>query len=62
MPYLWDSNILRHYTAKHPALFDHLKRVPSHEILIPVVVYAEQLRGRVEALLKAEPAKLLQAQ
>lgn len=62
MAYLWDSNILRHYTAKHPALFDNLQRVPSHEILIPVIVYAEQLRGRIEGLLKAEPARLLLAQ
>lgn len=46
MAYLWDSNILRYYTAKHPALLDHLKRVPSHEVLIPIIVYAEQV-GRI---------------
>ena len=62
MAYLWDSNILRHYTSNHPALFEHLKRVPRQEVLIPVIVYAEQLRGRIEGLLKAEPAKLLLAQ
>lgn len=62
MAYLWDSNILRHYTAKHPTLFDNLKRVPSQEILILVIVYAEQLRGRIEGLLKAEPSRLLAAQ
>ena len=62
MAYLWDSNILRHYTANHPALFDHLNRVPAQEVLIPVIVYAEQLRGRIESLLKAEPARLLIAQ
>jgi predicted nucleic acid-binding protein len=62
MAYLWDSNILRYYSARHPQLHDNLSRVPKHEILIPLVVYAEQLRGRIEGLLKAEPHKLLLAQ
>ena len=62
MAYLWDSNIVRHYSSKHPLLFENLKRVPSSEILIPLIVYAEQLRGRIEGLLKAEPGKLLVAQ
>lgn len=62
MAYLWDSNILRSYSARHSVLYDNLKRVPSHEILIPIIVYAEQLRGRIEGLLKAEPQKLLLAQ
>ncbi len=62
MAYLWDSNILRHYSAKHPVLHENLKRVPISEILIPIVVYAEQLRGRIEGLLKAEPARFLLAQ
>lgn len=62
MAYLWDSNILRHYTAKHQALLGYLERIPSREILIPVIVYAEQLRGRIEGLLKAEPARMLIAQ
>ncbi len=62
MAYLWDSNILRGYSARQPALYDNLTRVPSHEILIPIIVYAEQLRGRIAGLLKAEPSKLLIAQ
>lgn len=62
MAYLWDSNILRHYSAQHPTLSENLKRVESHTILIPIVVYAEQLRGRIESLLKAEPQALLVAQ
>ena len=62
MAYLLDSNILRHYAAKHPVLHDNLKRVPPREIFVPIIVYAEQLRGRIEELLKAEPQKLLLAQ
>ncbi|MGH9847263.1 MAG: hypothetical protein ACREEM_51865 [Blastocatellia bacterium] len=62
MAYLWDSNILRHYAAEHPVLQDNLNRVPRHEIRLPIIVYAEQLRGRIEELLKAEPQKLLLAQ
>ncbi|MGH9847777.1 MAG: type II toxin-antitoxin system VapC family toxin, partial [Blastocatellia bacterium] len=62
MAYLWDSNILRHYSAKHPTLHENLKRAPISEVLIPIVVYAEQLKGRIEGLLKAEPQRLLLAQ
>lgn len=62
MAYLLDSNILRHYSAQHPVLFENLKRVESHNILVPVIVYAEQLRGRIEGLLNAEPQRLLLAQ
>jgi predicted nucleic acid-binding protein len=62
MAYLWDSNILRFYSTKHPVLYDNFSRVPSREVLIPVVVYAEQLSGRIDGLLKAEPQKLLLAQ
>lgn len=62
MAYLLDSNILRYYAANHPMLSENLKKVPAHEIRLPIIVYAEQLRGRIEGLLKAEPAKLLLAQ
>jgi len=62
MAYLWDSNILRHYSAQHPILFENLKRVERSDIFIPITVYAEQLRGRIEGLLKAEPQHLLLAQ
>lgn len=62
MAYLWDSNILRHYSAQHPILFENLKRIERSDIFIPITVYAEQLRGRIEGLLKAEPQHLLLAQ
>jgi predicted nucleic acid-binding protein len=62
MAYLLDSNILRHYSAQHPILFENLKRIERSNIVIPITVYAEQLRGRIEGLLKAEPQHLLLAQ
>ena len=62
MSYLWDSNVLRHYFNNHPRLFKNLASVPDQSIMLPVVVVAEQLRGRSEALLKAEPALLAQSQ
>jgi predicted nucleic acid-binding protein len=62
MAYLLDSNVLRHYSAQHPTLFENLKRIERRDIFIPITVYAEQLRGRIEGLLKAEPQQLLLAQ
>lgn len=62
MSFLWDSNILRHYLAGHPRLLANLTRVPRQHVMLPVVVAAEQLRGRADALLKAEPAQLDRAQ
>jgi len=62
MGYLWDSNTLRHYSAKHPLLYENLQRVSITEVSIPIIVYAEQLKGRIEGLLKAEPQRLLLAQ
>lgn len=62
MSWLWDSNIVRHYLADHPLLLENLKKVPRASILLPVVVVAEQLRGRAEASLKSEPAQLARAQ
>lgn len=62
MTYLLDSNILRHYTAKHPTLLRNLVRVPAEQIGIPLVVVIEQLRGRFDAYLKAEPENLLREQ
>jgi predicted nucleic acid-binding protein len=62
MSFLWDSNILRHYLDDHPLLLENLKKVPRRNILLPVVVVAEQLRGRVDAILKAEPSHLSRAQ
>jgi predicted nucleic acid-binding protein len=62
MSFLWDSNILRYYLEDHPLLLDNLKKVPRQEVWLPVIVVAEQLRGRAEAILKAQPAQLARAQ
>ena len=62
MSYLWDSNILRHYLDDHPLLLENLHKVPRRYILIPVVVAAEQFRGRIDGLLKAPPTQLERAQ
>ena len=62
MKYLLDSNILRHYTAKHPTLTRNLARIPADQIGIPFIVVIEQLRGRFDAYLKAEPENLLREQ
>jgi predicted nucleic acid-binding protein len=62
MKYLLDSNILRAYTAKHPTLTRNLARIPAEYIGIPFVVVIEQLRGRFDAYLKAEPENLLREQ
>ena len=62
MSFLWDSNILRHYLDNHPLLLSNLKKVPRHTVMLPVVVAAEQLRGRANALLSAEPSRLARAQ
>jgi predicted nucleic acid-binding protein len=62
MSFLWDSNILRHYLENHPLLLSNLKKVPRHLAMFPVVVVAEQLRGRAHALLTAEPSRLAHAQ
>src|SRR5262245_32077398 len=62
MRYLLDSNVLRYYTAKHPTLTRNLARVPAEQIALPFVVVIEQLRGRFDAYLKAEPENLLREQ
>ncbi len=62
MSFLWDSNILRHYLDDHPLLLENLKKVPRRNVLLPVIVAAEQFRGRMDALLKAQPAQLPRAQ
>ncbi len=62
MKYLLDSNILRSYTAGHAVLAQNLARVAASEICIPFVVVIEQLRGRFDAYLKAEPEHLLREQ
>ena len=62
MSFLWDSNILRHYLEDHPLLLSNLRKVPRQDVHLPIVVVAEQLRGRTEAILKAQPAQLARAQ
>lgn len=62
MNYLWDSNILRAYTAGHPLLLQNLARVPKTAVALPIIVVVEQMRGRYEALLKAESFNLLREQ
>jgi len=62
MRYLLDSNILRYYTAKHPTMTRNLARVPAEQIALPFAVVIEQLRGRFDAYLKAEPENLLREQ
>lgn len=58
MSFLWDSNILRHYADDHPRLLVNLRKVHRQEILLSVIVVAEQIRGRADAILKAEPSQL----
>lgn len=58
MSFLWDSNILRHYLDDHPMLLENLKKVPRRDVLLPVVVAAEQFKGRMEAILKAELTRM----
>jgi len=62
MSFLWDSNILRHYLDDHPLLLENLKKVSRRDVMLPVIVAAEQFRGRMDAILKAQPAQLPRAQ
>ena len=62
MSFLWDSNILRHYLEDHPLLLDNPKKVRRQDVRLPLIVVAEQLRGRTDAILKAQPAQLARAQ
>ena len=62
MSFLWDSNILRHYLDDHPRLLQNLKKVPRQHVLLPIIVVAEQIRGRSDAILKAEPGQLVRMQ
>jgi len=53
--YLWDTNILRAFTHGNLNLNAHLDRVAWSEIALPTIVFAEVLRGRCDAALKATP-------
>ena len=62
MKYLLDTNILRALTNGQATLMANLAKVPNHLIGIPLPVVLEQLRGRMDAVLKAEPENLLREQ
>lgn len=62
MSFVWDSNILRHYLEGHPLLLENLTKILRQYVVLPVVVVAEQLRGRADAILTAEPMQLARAQ
>ena len=62
MRYLLDSNTLRSFAFNHPMLLRNLSRVDKSQIALPFIVKAEQLRGRYDAITKAEPQRLLQEQ
>lgn len=62
MRYLFDSNIVRGFAFNHPTLLRNMLQVNQLQIAIPFIVKAEQLRGRYDAITKAEPRRLLQEQ
>lgn len=62
MKYLLDTNTLRYFANSHPLLMENLAKIPDNQIGIPFVVVIEQLRGRFDALLKAEPENMLREQ
>ena len=62
MKYLLDSNVLRYYSAGHETLLKNLARVPKSDVVLPLIVVIEQIRGRYDAVLKAEPHNLLKEQ
>ena len=59
--YLWDTNILVHFTNRHPILVLHIQRVKKEEIALPSPTVAEFLRGRVDFALKATPDQAVMA-
>ena len=62
MRYLFDSNILRSYAFNHPTLLRNMLHVERSQIAVPFIVKAEQMRGRYDAITKADPQRLLQEQ
>lgn len=59
MKFLLDSNILRAYIDQHPVVVRNIERLADEDLYVASVVLAEQLRGRYDALSKAEPQHLL---
>lgn len=62
MKYLLDSNILRHFIQGHPTLLENITLIKPENVAMPFIVEAEQMRGRYDAVLKAEPQNLLREQ
>jgi predicted nucleic acid-binding protein len=62
MRYLLDSNILRAFLTQNPTLIKNISRVHDQLLFIPFIVEAEQMRGRYDAVLKAESHNLLREQ
>ena len=62
MRYLLDSNVLRSFAFNHPMLLRNMSQVDKSQIALPFIVKAEQMRGRYDAITKAEPQRLLQEQ
>ena len=59
MRYLLDSNTVRAYTKPSLAFLANLQRAAGAELSIPIVVWVEQVRGRQDALIKAQPDRIL---
>jgi predicted nucleic acid-binding protein len=62
MKYLLDSNILRHFIRGHLTLMGNITRFRPENVALPFIVEAEQMRGRYDAVLKAEPQNLMREQ
>ncbi|NOT64220.1 MAG: type II toxin-antitoxin system VapC family toxin [Acidobacteria bacterium] len=59
MKFLLDSNTLRAYIDRHPTVVRNVERTADEDLYVASVVFAEQLRGRYDALTKAEVQDLL---
>lgn len=62
MKYFLDSNILRYYQTGHLTVLSNFAKIPRSQLALPLIVVIEQIRGRHDAILKAEPHHLLKEQ
>lgn len=62
MKYLLDTNILRYFIGGHLVLLENIAWFRPENVALPFIVEAEQMRGRYDAVLKAEPQNLLREQ
>ncbi len=64
MTYLFDSNLVRAFLNHHLLVLKNLDRKveQGHEIALPSIVVAEQMRGRYDALCKADAQNFLMEQ